>query len=201
MLKIADFGGKFREPGAAPEAVGEVVSGSVSGSRPASGRPVTNTRLDSSFKINDSLRQESQRQPVIKVSASVESSERVEAREAFDETGVVAAFEKYVAEHSPEQTVVFALRTHRPLVEGEDVVLPVDNQLQVDKLEAVRKQLQNVLMKCLNNGFVTLNFKLFDAGSTQEEKRFFTSGEKFEHFVQLNPAVADLKRVFGLELE
>lgn len=199
-MKIADFGGKFRESDAASEVVAEVVSGSVpkSKSKPAS---EPNTRLDSSFKINDSLRQESQKQSVVKEHVSVESSEKVEAREPFDADKVVAAFEKYVAEHSPEQTVVFALRTHRPLVNGEGIVLPVDNPLQLDKLEAVRKQLQNVLMKGLNNGFVTLDFTLFDTVSTQEEKRFFTSGEKFEHFVQLNPAVADLKRIFGLELE
>ena len=196
-MKIADFGSKFREPGAAPEAVAEVVPGSVPKSEPAR----TNARLDSSFKIKDSLRQESQRQSVVKVYASEEPSEKVEAREPFDADRVVAAFEGYVAEHSPEQTVVFALRTHRPVVNGESVVLPVDNQLQMDKLGSVKKHLLNVLMKSLNNGFVTLDFTLFDTGSTQEEKRFFTSGEKFEHFVQLNPAVSDLKRIFGLELE
>ncbi|MDE5611879.1 MAG: hypothetical protein K2I90_07685, partial [Odoribacter sp.] len=138
-MKIADFGSKFREPGAAPEAVAEVVPGSVPKSEPAR----TNARLDSSFKIKDSLRQESQRQSVVKVYASEEPSEKVEAREPFDADRVVAAFEGYVAEHSPEQTVVFALRTHRPLVNGESVVLPVDNQLQMDKLGSVKKHLLN----------------------------------------------------------
>lgn len=114
---------------------------------------------------------------------------------------VVAALEKYAAEHNPEQEVNFALRNHRPLIEGEKVVLLVDHQLQMDKLKTIKKHLLNGLMKNLNNGYITLEFRLFDTNSTHEEKRFFTSGEKFEHFVKLNPVVAELKNVFGLELE
>ncbi len=56
-------------------------------------------------------------------------------------------------------------------------------------------------MKNLKNGYVTFEFKLFDSNTTQEEKKLFTASEKFEHFMKLNPVVADLKNIFGLELE
>lgn len=131
----------------------------------------------------------------------MERQEKVETRNPFDEAMVVAALEKYAAEHNPEQEVNFALRNHRPLIEGEKVVLLVDHQLQMDKLKTIKKHLLNGLMKNLNNGYIALEFRLFDTNSTHEEKRFFTSGEKFEHFVKLNPVVAELKNVFGLELE
>ena len=109
--------------------------------------------------------------------------------------------EKYITEHTPEQTVSIALKTHRPVIEGEKIVLLVDNQIQLEKVEAIRMHLQNMLMKNLKNGYVTFEFKLFDSNTTQEEKKLFTASEKFEHFMKLNPVVADLKNIFGLELE
>ncbi len=195
MLKIAGFNGKFREPGAEPESVVENV--------PVVKRPadVNRPRPDSSFKIKDSFRQESQVQPVVKVQPVIHQQEKPDTRESFDEAKVVAALEKYITEYTPEQTVSIALKTHRPVIEGEKIVLLVDNQIQLEKVEAIRMHLQNMLMKNLKNGYVTFEFKLFDSNTTQEEKKLFTASEKFEHFMKLNPVVADLKNIFGLELE
>ncbi len=195
LLKIAGFNGKFREPEAEPESVVENV--------PVVKRPadVNRPRPDSSFKIKDSFRQESQVQPVVKVQPVIHQQEKPDTRESFDEAKVVAALEKYITEHTPEQTVSIALKTHRPVIEGEKIVLLVDNQIQLEKVEAIRMHLQNMLMKNLKNGYVTFEFKLFDSNTTQEEKKLFTASEKFEHFMKLNPVVADLKNIFGLELE
>ena len=126
---------------------------------------------------------------------------KVEARDVIDERKVVAALERYIQDHRPEPTVAIALKTHRPEIDGENIVLAVDNQLQQDKLEALKMHLRNVLMKLLNNGFITLSFKLFDDQNSTEEKNLFTAGEKFQHFIELNPVVADLKSIFGLELD
>lgn len=166
-------------------------------------RPIDSSRVrpDSSFKLKDSLRQVSQVQPEIKVQAVVEQQVSVSAREAISEGGVMGALEKYIAEHRPDPTVAFALKTHRPLVEEEKVTIAVDNQLQLDKLEALKVHLHTALTKILNNGFITLDLQLFDSNTTQEEKKLFTASEKFEHFVKLNPVVADLKNIFGLEID
>ena len=126
---------------------------------------------------------------------------KVEARDVIDEGKVVAALERYIQDHRPEPTVAIALKTHRPEIDGENIVLAVDNQLQQDKLEALKMHLRNVLMKLLNNGFITLSFKLFVDQNSTEEKKLFTAGEKFQHFIELNPVVADLKSIFGLELD
>ena len=76
---------------------------------------------------------------------------KVEARDVIDERKVVAALERYIQDHRPEPTVAIALKTHRPEIDGENIVLAVDNQLQQDKLEALKMHLRNVLMKLLNN--------------------------------------------------
>jgi len=72
---------------------------------------------------------------------------KVEARDVIDEGKVVAALERYIQDHRPEPTVAIALKTHRPEIDGENIVLAVDNQLQQDKLEALKMHLRNVLMK------------------------------------------------------
>lgn len=158
-------------------------------------------RPDASFKIKDSLRQISQTQPVVKVQKTEEQQLKVEAREAIDEGKVVAALERYIQDYRPEPTVSIALKTHRPEIDGENIILAVDNQLQQDKLEALKMHLRNMLTRLLNNGFITLSFKLFDDRNSTEEKKLFTAGEKFQHFIKLNPVVADLKSIFGLELD
>lgn len=147
------------------------------------------------------MRQVSQAQPVIKPRAIVEKHEQVRARETIHDEYVKKAIQDYIAVHKPDPTITLALTTHLPLVDGEKITLLVDNQLQLDKLEAIKVHLQTVFMKSLNNGFITMEFKLFDTNTTKEEKKLFTSSEKFEHFVKLNPVVAELKNIFGLELD
>lgn len=197
-MKIAGYQGKFGTSGVANEQKPEQTT-----SKPATKKTTepSRQRPDSSFKINDSLRQVSQSQPVTVARPVAQQQVKIEAREPLDETKVSAALECYVAEHRPEPTVAIALKTHRPLVEGEKISILVDNQLQLDKLEALKMHLHHVLMKTLNNGFITCEFKLFDSGSTKEEKKLFTASEKFEHFIKINPVVADLKNIFGLELD
>lgn len=172
--------------------------------RPASRKPVDTgrPRPDSSFKIKDTLRQVNQAQPVVKIHQTVvEEKVKTEVREPIDEPKVKAALEKYITEHRPDPTITIALKAHRPLVEEEKIVIHVDNQLQLEKLEALKMHLLNALIKMLRNGFLALEFKLFDTQTTTEEKKLYTASEKFEHFLKLNPVVADLKQVFGLELE
>lgn len=158
-------------------------------------------RPDASFKIKDSLKKISQAQPETKVQAVAEKQVTVDAHDTFDEKGVVTALEKYIQTHTPEPTVSVALKTHRPEIQGDNITIAVDNQLQMEKLEGMKMHLQNTLMKNLNNGHISVGFKMFDSGTSKEEKKLFTAGEKFEHFVQLNPVIANLKAIFGLELD
>ncbi len=140
-------------------------------------------------------------QPVAVKEQQKEKYEKILAREFINEAKVVSAFEYYIAKYKPDQIIVIALKTHQPLVQGEQITILVDNQLQIDKLEGIKKHFHHSLMKILNNGFISLNLDLFDDGVTNEAKRYYTSNEKFKHFIELNPIVNDLKQLFGLELD
>lgn len=158
-------------------------------------------RPDASFKIKDSLREVSESQPTVKLQPIDEKQVKIASREAVNELRVAAALEKYITDYQPEPTVAIALKTHHPEINQENIIIAVDNQLQLEKLEMMKIHLQHALAKTLNNGFITLTFKLFDDQTTKEVKKLYTAGEKFEHFLKLNPVLADLKNIFGLELE
>ncbi len=196
MLKIEGFDGKFGRPEGSTV---QPVQKDQAAVRTIGG--VSKVRPDSSFKIKDSLRQASEVQAVVKPQAAVVRQKQVQAREAVDAGRVNEATKAYLTAYKPDPTVTLALTTHLPLVEGEKITFLADNQLQLDKLQSLKVQLQTAFMKTLNNGFISLEFKLFDTGITHEEKKLFTSGEKFDHFVKLNPVVAELKNIFGLELD
>lgn len=196
MLKIQGFNGKYEQIATETKnQAGRVVSAPPA-PESVKGRPTA------SFKIKDSFREVSQNQPVSKITITAEEkTEQISAREVIQEKGVVDAIEKFIAEHHPELSITSALRSHRPVIDREEITIFADNQLQLEKLEALKIQMRNAFMKNLNNGFLSVVFKLFDVQTTCEEKKLFTASEKFDHFLKLNPAVGDLKRIFGLELE
>ena len=66
----------------------------------------------------------------------------------------------------------------------------------------IHPYLLSFLAKRLNNGFITLNVQVYMEPENGEEKNgFFTAKDKFDHFVEINPAVSELKALFGLEIE
>lgn len=196
LLKIDGFDGKF----------GAAVASSV---HPVT-KPVAETvattsvrnRPDSSFKIKDTLSEVSRMvQPVIKSVSSSQQPEEVKSREQITVDSVVNAIKRYIEVHHPESIVSIALETHVPSVEGEQITIWVDNQLQLDKLESIQQHFHHAVAKLLNNGFISLQFRLFEAEDAHETRKLFTAGEKFAHFVELNSAVAKLRNIFGLELD
>lgn len=159
-------------------------------------------RPEGSFRIKDSLKKIVQSEPARKAEEVVVKQEQISSREAFGQPEVVRVLESYVNTHTPEPMISAALRAHKPDVQGEQVIVLADNQLQLDKLENIKIQMQNFLCRSLKNGFITLSFQIFDDKTHKDEvKKLYTAGEKFEHFLKLNPVVADLKVIFGLELE
>lgn len=159
-------------------------------------------RPEDSFRIKDSLKKITQTEPAQKAVEVTLNQEKIDSRETFGQPEVIRVLESYVATHQPEPIISVALRAHKPDVQGEKIVVLADNQLQIDKLENIKIQIQNFLMRSLKNGFITLSFQIFDDKTHKDEvKKLYTASEKFEHFLKLNPVVADLKVIFGLELD
>lgn len=195
-MKIADFKGAIQDQKKIPEVPKK--------ENPSQGKGLVIDRIPiGSFHIIDTIDQltNEPKEPPTIGKLDLESQEQINAHHPFNVEKVVEGVKKYILQHHPEATIELALNTHAPIIDKEKIIILVDNQLQLEKLETLKNHLSGFLMRYLNNGVLVLNFQLFDTGKTTEKKRLFTATEKLDHFMQLNPVVAELKQLFGLELE
>lgn len=196
LLKIEGFNGKFgttSSPSASPVR--------TEPSKVTSSREEEKSKPTASFKLKKAFEETAQNYDVSKPEETAEKAIRLEAKDVFDREGVEKALDAYIRTHRPETTVAIALKTHSPKIQGEEIVLEIDNKLQLEKLKAIEVSLLNELMKSLNNGFLSLSFRFFDDKTEKTERRLITSQDKLEHFIERNPVVAEMKRMFGLEFE
>ena len=133
--------------------------------------------------------------------AKVEDN-RVKAQSEFTVADVTSALETYVATSREDTAVKIALTSHSQKVQGFVITLEVDNDFLLSKVTDIHPYLLSFLAKRLNNGFITLNVQVYmEPENGEEKRRLFTAKDKFDHFVQINPAVSELKALFGLEIE
>lgn len=138
--------------------------------------------------------------------SNVQSREKgehqVKSRDAFSAENVKAALQVYVSTLKADHAVKVALTSHSPKVEGFVITLEVDNDFLLDRVSDLQPYLLSFLEKQLNNGYISLNVNLYvEPSDGREQRRLFTSKDKLEHFIAMNPAVNELKTLFGLELE
>ena len=127
---------------------------------------------------------------------------RVKAQSEFTVADVTSALETYVATSREDTAVKIALTSHSPKVQGFVITLEVDNDFLLSKVTDIHPYLLSFLAKRLNNGFITLNVQVYmEPENGEEKRRLFTAKDKFDHLVQINPAVSELKALFGLEIE
>jgi len=193
-LKIEGFDGKFQ------------VTGEEREKQPETTTPVKKilpeekTKPSASFKLKEAFAASSQDYNG-KKDVVAEQRIKLDVRDTFDAGQVEKAYDDYIRVHKPETTVVVALKAHKPVIRGEEICIEIDNQLQQERLEALRINLQNALMRSLNNGFISLSLKFFDDKNNKEEKKLITAQDKLEHFVQHNPVVGKMCEMFGLQIE
>ena len=127
----------------------------------------------------------------------------MKAQSEFTAADVTAALESYITTLGDEDKATkIALSSHAPKVEGFVITLEVDNDFLLTRTMDLHPVLLSFLMKKLNNGFITLNGQIYvDQNDGEEKKRLLTAKDKFEHFASINPAVGELKALFGLEIE
>ena len=162
--------------------------------------PEEKTKPSASFKLKEAFAASSQDYNG-KKDVVAEQRIKLDARDTFDAGQVEKAYDDYIRVHKPETTVVVALKAHKPVIRGEEICIEIDNQLQQERLEALKINLQNALMRSLNNGFISLSLKFFDDKNNKEEKKLITAQDKLEHFVQQNPVVGKMCEMFGLQIE
>jgi len=196
-LKIENFHGKFQ---AETATVASATAQPSTTSGISLKREEDKFRPTASFKLKQAFAETSITSQV-KAGVAAEQKIHVEARDNFDVEKLEQAFDAYIQQHKPETTIVVALKAHKPNIQGETILVEIDNQLQMERLEGLKLNLQNFLMKQLNNGAITLAFEFFDDSNGKEEKKLITSQDKLEHFIEVNPVVEKMCKMFGLQFE
>ena len=161
---------------------------------------ISNTVPVSSFKIRSSFKEinKTLNETLDQVSSETKDDE-VLFSEIFDIKKIKQAINHYIQHTKVDATISTALISHEILLNGTNIKILVDNNLQLSKLEALHSHLRASLAKLLNNNTIELEFGIFKSEESSEEKKLFTSSEKLEHFIKLNPAVAELTKIFELE--
>ena len=196
LFKIDVFDGKFQSAGAVAEKEKQpAATASVKKIIPEE-KP----KPSASFKLKEAFAASSQAYNKKKEVIS-EQRIKLDARDTFDVAQVEKAYDDYIRVHKPSTTVVVALKAHKPLIRGEEICIEIENQLQQEHLEALKINLQNALMRSLNNGFISLTLKFFEDKNNREEKKLITAQDKLEHFVQQNPVIGKMCEMFSLQIE
>ncbi len=192
LLKIDGFIGKFQQEVCPPVPA-------VSASRPAV-KPVMRPAIES-FKLKQAMA-ESKDYAEIRNTPEVQRIEKkVKAQDPFDGKTVSSVLSTFI-DSSVGEAVKVALTSHPPKVNGFVVTIEVDNEFLMAKMNELHQRILSYLAERLNNGYITLNIELYkETDDGKEKKRLFTAKDKFEHFMGLNPAVGELKNLFGLEIE
>ena len=83
------------------------------------------------------------------------------------------------------------------LLDATHFEIVVTNELVLKEIGDVKRQLLQFVRNELNNGEVEMTIRVSEQG---ENKIPITRVEKYEHMVEKNKLLADLKNTFGLEL-
>lgn len=121
--------------------------------------------------------------------------------DAFDKETFLAAWSTYadMVKKLGKSSFYTTMKKHEPkLVSMETVEVLIDNELQERELKAEKQDMMNFLRQRLNNYHFDVVPRIADA---PEEKKLYTSHDKFGRLVEKNPLLRELKSTLNLELE
>ncbi len=95
---------------------------------------------------------------------------------------------------------LFTLMTANPpvLLDNYQIELSIENKIQENQLQEARIDLMNYLRTELQNFQLDLVTKIVE---NTENKRLYTSSEKYQYMLEKNPKLEEFKKRFNLDLE
>lgn len=156
-------------------------------------------KLESTFRLTENWKQLRESQPRNSEEEICAGADNCETKgRDFGEVEVVEALKDYGNIETKDPILKFALLCYPPEVAGEDITLYLSNNTQVDIVERNKKSIMAFLNRRLRSHSVSLNTKIRES---EEEVSMVTLSQKLNYFMELNPAVKELKEKFGLEFD
>ncbi|WP_194776133.1 DNA polymerase III subunit gamma/tau [Pararhodonellum marinum] len=85
-------------------------------------------------------------------------------------------------------------------LQGEQITFLLHGDLQKDIFQKLKPELLGILKKALNNYRITLDMRIED-DSENSGSRLYTSTDKLNYLKEKNPALKELQKRFGLEVD
>lgn len=121
----------------------------------------------------------------------------------FTLNDVKVALINFAKSHTTENELYIELSALKCELEGVSVSLIIDNRYSEQIVKPFVKRIEGALAEGVNNKHLTVELKYVESEKSNEnhEKVPITAKEKLEYFIELNPCVADMVELLGLELE
>ena len=166
---------------------------------PPADNPVRNRPMGRSMGL--SLKELSENKPKneeVARSAAPEAAAKVVAT-AFDEPKLVAAWDRYAATIDKKVYLKNTMINCKPKLQADFCFeVAVHNPGQREELINNSIYILPFLRKELNNGRVQMRIRIIEGN---EKHLAYTSAEKYQHLLEINPLLAKLKDEFDLRLE
>lgn len=120
----------------------------------------------------------------------------------FNDEAVKAAIQNFVETKINDSQLFIVLKSLEPKVTGSDVLFYVDSNFTEQQILPYKQRLESAIATFVNNRNVTLQIKVIEGGAAEPAKPvYITQADKLNHFIELNPVIAEMVELLGLEIE
>ncbi|NDK56974.1 DNA polymerase III subunit gamma/tau [Pontibacter fetidus] len=142
-----------------------------------------------------------QAQATITITTAAEEAEEVNygAFVAVDQAKLKTAWHAILRRKKEENMMEYTLLNRQYHVnEQNEVTLHLDNHVMMDQFSALRPAILAELRQQLGNRSINLVAEVVEV---QDEKRLYTSQDKFNYMAEKYPVIVDIKQRFGLDTD
>jgi DNA polymerase-3 subunit gamma/tau len=156
--------------------------------------PKVGGTLIPNLKNPSSIKSEEEKEEVIEYVTGKETN-------AFDQQDFIEAWGEYSFKANAEgkKSLSVLMKNYTPAVkENFRVEIQIENKIQHDELISERVYILNFLRTRLRNFSITLEPIIAEVNA---ERKLYTSKDKYQHMVEKNPKLDELRKIFNLDLD
>ena len=119
---------------------------------------------------------------------------------AFAEEEFLTTWNKYIIhlKETGKSSFASTMEVGAPVLEGEDVIVEIENTVQENELNTEKTELLGFLRSTLNNYSIQLKYNKV---AVKEQTNYYTNRDRFNRLAELNPTLLELKKRFNLETD
>ena len=197
ILPIANFGFKAVQQPA--RSVGAQQSAGAQASAVQQTQPLvqqqSTVKVGGTISLRDTLNKINSRVNTVPQEVQLGTSE-------FNAASVRTAIENFTDTKINDSQLQIVLKSLNPVVEGAKVIFSVDSNFTEQQIIPYKQRLESFIAASVNNRNLTIEINVVVNGAATSNKPvYITQADKLNHFIELNPVIAEMVDLLGLEIE